>query len=60
MFTYEHHEVLDIFSITKKNKHEDFIYSGNINELIKSLAGQDIIDITIEEPSLEETFMNYY
>jgi len=47
-------------SITKKNKHEDFIYSGNINELIKSLAGQDIIDITIEEPSLEETFMNYY
>lgn len=37
-----------------------FMYSGDINELITRLAGRRITDMTIEEPSLEEIFMHYY
>jgi ABC-2 type transport system ATP-binding protein len=37
-----------------------FMYSGDINELISSLSGMKLVNITIEEPSLEEIFMHYY
>lgn len=37
-----------------------FMFSGNINELVNLLAGKKIINLTIEEPSLEEIFMHYY
>ena len=37
-----------------------FMFSGNINELISLLAGKKIVNLTIEEPSLEEIFMHYY
>lgn len=37
-----------------------FMYSGDINGLIAKLRGKKIIDMTIEEPSLEEIFMHYY
>lgn len=37
-----------------------FMYSGNINELISMLSGSIIINLMIEEPSLDEIFMHYY
>jgi ABC-2 type transport system ATP-binding protein len=37
-----------------------FMYAGEINELIIMLAGRKMVDMTIEEPSLEEIFMHYY
>ena len=37
-----------------------FMYSGNINELISRLSGIKIINLMIEEPSLDEIFMHYY
>jgi len=37
-----------------------FMYSGDINELILKLRDKKITDMTIEEPSLEEIFMHYY
>jgi ABC-2 type transport system ATP-binding protein len=37
-----------------------FMFSGNINELIAMLSGRKMVDMTIEEPSLEEIFMHYY
>lgn len=40
--------------------HEDFIFEGNLNDIVKELAGHDITDILIEEPSLEEIFMHFY
>lgn len=36
------------------------MYSGDIEELIAVLRDRKIIDMTIEEPSLEEIFMHYY
>jgi ABC-2 type transport system ATP-binding protein len=37
-----------------------FMYSGDINGLIASLSGQKIVNLMIEEPSLDEIFMHYY
>ena len=39
---------------------EDFIFEKDLNELYKELEGHDITDILIEEPSLEEIFMDFY
>ncbi|HJZ41708.1 MAG TPA: ABC transporter ATP-binding protein [Bacteroidales bacterium] len=46
--------------ITRYGNLLSFMYSGNINELVGLLAEKKIIDVTIEEPSLEEIFMHYY
>jgi len=37
-----------------------FIYSGDINELVSFLTNRKILNLTMEEPSLEEIFMHYY
>ncbi len=38
----------------------NFLYSGDINELIRLLANYPVSDINISEPDLEEIFMHYY
>jgi ABC-2 type transport system ATP-binding protein len=37
-----------------------FVFSGDINILVSMLAERKIVNLTIEEPSLEEIFMHYY
>ncbi len=37
-----------------------FLYSGEINALVRKLAALPIENLTIEEPSLEEIFLHYY
>jgi ABC-2 type transport system ATP-binding protein len=37
-----------------------FMYSGDINKLVTLLSGKKIINLMIEEPSLDEIFMHYY
>jgi ABC-2 type transport system ATP-binding protein len=37
-----------------------FMYSGDISELISTIAPRKITNLKIEEPSLEEIFMHYY
>lgn len=46
--------------IIRTGNHLSFLYSGEINELIALLSGNKMINLTIEEPSLEEIFMHYY
>lgn len=46
--------------VVKDGTEEDFIYRGNVNDLLQSLAGFEISDIVIEEPELEEIFMHFY
>ena len=36
------------------------IYSGNINELVAFLTSNKILNLMIEEPSLDEIFLHYY
>ncbi|MBN1157958.1 MAG: ABC transporter ATP-binding protein [Bacteroidales bacterium] len=37
-----------------------FLFSGDINDLIRTLSATKLMNMTLEEPSLEEIFMHYY
>ena len=37
-----------------------FLYTGDINELMKEISKHSITDLSIAEPGLEEIFMHYY
>ena len=57
---------LDLSSLSgikdlKRSEHGmSFLFGGDINNLIRVLSGQDIHDLSIAEPDLEEIFMHYY
>jgi ABC-2 type transport system ATP-binding protein len=46
--------------ITGPNNTISFMYSGDINELVGFLTGKKIMNLMIEEPSLDEIFLHYY
>ena len=50
----------NVSNISKENNKTSFIYSGNINSIIKELGNINIDDLKITELNLEETFMTYY
>jgi ABC-2 type transport system ATP-binding protein len=37
-----------------------FLYGGDMNSLLQVLAKQQVQDLSISEPDLEEIFMHYY
>ena len=39
---------------------EEFLFKGEISDLLKDLSEKNPLDVTITEPSMEEIFMNYY
>lgn len=49
-----------INDFTKTNNQIAFMHKGNINEIIKVISQHEIIDLHVEEPTLEEIFMHYY
>lgn len=46
--------------INVNNDTLSFVYRGKATPLLKTLSPHDILDITIEEPELEDLFMKYY
>lgn len=44
----------------RDGKQEEFLYDRDLNELYRELEGHDITELLIEEPSLEEAFIEYY
>ncbi len=44
----------------RDGRQESYIYEGDMNELLQTLAGYNVEDILIEEPSLDEIFMHFY
>lgn len=38
----------------------ELLYNGRMNDIIQRLAEEDVVNVLIEEPSLEEIFMHYY
>lgn len=38
----------------------EFSYTGDMKDLVADLAGRNVEDLLIEEPSLEELFIHYY
>ena len=37
-----------------------FLYSGDMNRLLRALSSGEIADMTVSEPDLEEIFLHYY
>ena len=55
--------ILSVEGISKveaKDHSASFIFRGNINTIMKKLTEVELRNILIEEPDLEEIFMNYY
>ena len=46
--------------LEEKDNIISFFYNGDINEIMKNICSENIMDVLIEEPSLEEIFMHYY
>ena len=46
--------------LQREGRQESYLYKGDMNELVRDLAGYDIEDILIEEPALDEIFMHFY
>ena len=54
------HSSAKCIKLVAEGKTEEYMYSGDINDLIKELSGKRIENITIEDPSLEDMFMHFY
>lgn len=46
--------------LEESDKRISFMFSGNINDLIKKLSSEQLVNFTIEEPPLDEIFIHYY
>lgn len=46
--------------VKKEQNHISFLYSGDINAIIHTLAEHQIEDLSLAEPDLEEIFLHYY
>ncbi|MEL7655527.1 MAG: ABC transporter ATP-binding protein [Bacillota bacterium] len=49
-----------ISNLEIKDKTISFLFKGNINLILKLISDVEILNLWIEEPSLEEIFMHYY
>ena len=49
-----------ISSLSIEDQTVSFIYNGDINKIIEKLYARKVINLIVEEPSLEEIFMHYY
>ena len=38
----------------------NFLYSGDMNNLLRTLSSGQVKDLTITEPDLDEVFLHYY
>ena len=49
-----------VTNLTSENGAVSFFYKGDINVVTRLISEKDIIDVSIEEPTLEEIFLHYY
>jgi ABC-2 type transport system ATP-binding protein len=49
-----------VIELEKENGAISFFYKGDINQITRAISSQDVSDVTIKEPTLEEVFMHYY
>ncbi len=40
--------------------HVDFLYKGDLNQMIQKIAALDLQNLWVEEPDLEDIFLHYY
>jgi len=49
-----------VSNLVQENGSLNFFYKGDINAVLRALAGLQLSDVAIEAPTLEEIFMHYY
>ncbi len=49
-----------VVNYTETGSGASFLYKGDVNSVISKLSRLELLDLTIEEPSLEEIFLHYY
>ncbi len=53
-------EVAGVSNLEQENGVVNFFFRGDINLIMRLISQQEVVDVTIEEPTLEEIFMHYY
>lgn len=53
-------ELSGITALSSDGRYTEFIYSGDINKIIGRLSQRKLVNLWIEDLSLEEIFMHYY
>ena len=53
-------EVEGVTNLDKNNGSLSFFYKGDMNFITRLIGDHEIMDVTIEDPTLEEIFMHYY
>ena len=53
-------EVDGVSKLVKEDGGVSFFFKGDINTIMRLISEKEIIDVTIEEPTLEEIFIHYY
>ena len=54
------HTNMRLVKVWKDGKEEHFSHHGDMKELLQRLTAMEPEDVLIEEPSLEELFIQYY
>jgi len=54
------HSTAKYVKYTADGKTEEYMFSGDINDLIRQLSAKYVENISIEDPSLEDMFMHFY
>jgi len=49
-----------VMNYTQREDGADFLFKGDVNRIVAKLSGMELLDLSIEEPSLEEIFLHYY
>jgi ABC-2 type transport system ATP-binding protein len=53
-------ELPGVTNIQTEDGSVNFFFKGDINAVLQKISATPVIDVTIEEPTLEEIFMHYY
>ncbi len=53
-------EIEGVSDLAVANHSVGFLFRGHINSITKIIAEQDLLDLQVEEPDLEEIFLHYY
>ncbi len=56
----QHFNLEGVTNLTVDENTLHFLFKGDINRMVERLQGQNLINLLVEEPSLEEIFMHYY
>ena len=54
------HSTAKYVKYTADGKTEEYMFSGDINDLIRQLSAKYVENLSIEDPSLEDMFMHFY